>query len=845
VRVTLAAAGALFLLSLLAWLSALDSNSTRFDGEVQALDEFARSERGLLREVLTARAGLSRNYDGLVRMTAAYHQALRRLRGFADEGPKERVTFEALAARARTQEYLVERFKSKNALLQNSFAHFGRFSIYLAGSDNAPMAAAATRLSAAMLHLTLDTSQETVRDVHSRLRQLSVFQGAADKATEPISALLAHGGLLLDLLPETDELVKALIAEASTREQDAVYSMVATRQRAAQASARRYGLMLYVTSLALLAVLVYLGMQLRERALLIRRRAAFEHVIASISTGFINLQPHEIGLPVERALERLAGCVGADRAYFLVAGAPLQIYRWSRDNVTFPPGWPEQVFDLVSRFDPGNEGIIHIPKVRPSHSYDTAHLLANLGILGWLCVTGAYRDNGRLVLGFDAVQATTLTQHGEFALFRMAFDVIANLIGRASVEQDVARLEANLQHARRMETVGALASGVAHNFNNIIGAILGRAEMADTEARSGRTSVSHLDEIRHAGARAQQLVRQLLDFGQRRGKREPVRIDTLVGETKSLLAASLPPQVNIAVQKTSEPIVIAEAARLQQVILNICSNAVQAMDEPGTIDIRIESPNIEGPLRVRGTKIGPGRYAVVSISDSGRGMDEATLERIFEPFFTTRPEGNGLGLSTARETVLELGGAIDVRSAPGAGTRFDIWLPAKAFNAPIPAPRGSRPVGLGQGQTVLVLQADPERLLRDEEIVAALGYEPLGFSGHAEAVAACRAAPERIDVLLVCQRNWTNSMLDVASQLHDIAPVKPIILATPSMRELEPPLLVVAGISELVHYPLVSSDLSSALSRCLTGPGLQQRSIAIPFGEEGRPQGQHAIESSV
>jgi Histidine kinase-, DNA gyrase B-, and HSP90-like ATPase len=334
--------------------------------------------------------------------------------------------------------------------------------------------------------------------------------------------------------------------------------------------------------------------------------------------------------------------------------------------------------------------------------------------------------------------------------------------------------------------------------------------------------VSHLDEIRHAGERAQQLVRQILGFGQRRGKREPVCIATLAEETKSLLAASLPAHVNIGVHRTSGPLVLAEAARLQQVILNICSNAAQAMNELGTIEIRIESRIAERPLRVRGTTLGPGRFAVVSISDPGHGMDEATLERIFEPFFTTRSEGNGLGLSTARETILEYGGAIDVKSAPGAGTRFDIWLPANASSASIPVQHGPRPIVLGQGETVLVLQADPERLLRDEEIVAALGYEPLGFSAQAEAVAACRAAPERFDVLLVCQRNWTNSMLDVAIQLNDIAPGKPIILATPSMRELEPPLLVVAGISELVHYPLVSSDLTSALSRCLTGPRLQR-----------------------
>jgi signal transduction histidine kinase len=823
VRVGPAAAGALFLLSLLAWLSSLNPNLGRFDRELQALDDFAKAERGLVREVLTARVGLSRNYDALVRMTDAYDQALKRLRGLSDEGPRERAAIEALAARARTQEDLVERFKSKNALLQNSFAYFGVFSTLLAGSDNAPVAAAATRISAALLHLTLDSSQETEREVHRELRQLALLQGAPDEAA-PLQALLAHGGMLLDLVPATDVTLKALMDEASTREQDAVYAMIGTRQSAAQASARQYGLMLYATSLALLGVLVYLGMQLRERAVLMRQRAAFERVIASISTGFINLRHHEIASHVEGALERLAGCVGADRAYFLVPSAPLQTYRWSRKGAEFPPGWPEQAPGLISRFDPNYEGIIHIPRVRPSHSYDTANLLADVGLRGWLCVTGPYRESARVVLGFDAVHAATLTQHGEFTLFRMAFDVIASLVGRARVEQEMERLETNLQQARRMETVGALASGVAHNFNNIIGAILGHAEMADTQARSGKAMLSHLDEIRHAGERAQRLVSQILNFGQRRDKREAVCIVTLVAETKSLLAASLPPHVNIAIQRTSEePLVFAEAAQLQQVILNICSNAAQAMDEPGNIDIRIESRDIERPMRVRGGKLGLGRYAAVSISDPGHGMDETTLERIFEPFFTTRSQGNGLGLSTARETIVEYGGAIDVKSAPGAGTRFDIWLPANPSDESILVQRGSRPVGRGQGETVLVLQADPERLLRDEEIVAALGYEPLGFSRYAEATAACRAAPGRFDAVLLCQHAWTSAALDVAIELRDLAPTLPIILATASTRELDPLLLAVAGISELVHYPLASSGLSSALSRCLSTSATRHR----------------------
>ena len=142
-RFATVAAVLLSLLSLLAWLSSLSLDATRFDRELKALDDFTRYERGMSREVLTARAGLSRNYDSLVRMTEAYDKALERLREVAAEGPAEAAAFDVLAARARTQEELVEKFKSRNAMLQNSFAYFGMFNAALEESNNAPVAGAA------------------------------------------------------------------------------------------------------------------------------------------------------------------------------------------------------------------------------------------------------------------------------------------------------------------------------------------------------------------------------------------------------------------------------------------------------------------------------------------------------------------------------------------------------------------------------------------------------------------------------------------------------------------------------------------------------------------------------
>jgi signal transduction histidine kinase len=816
-RISRAAVAIPFLLLLLTWLllSGLNLNSPLFDRELRALDDFVMIENALHRDVLTARAGLLRHYDSLVGEIRALNDALDRLREAAAADPEEKAAIDRLAVLAARQEELVEQFKSKNALLQNSLAYFGMFSARLATSDRSgPLVASASTLAAAMLHLTLNTSPAAARAVQERLDEFAALKFPPGDA-DSIQAFLAHGRMLHDLLPTTDAVLKSLFAVATNSEQEAVRSVVVARQLAARASARQYRLLLYVTSLLLLGVLVHLGLRLRARAIALQRRAEFEHVIARISTRFINSQHSDITAHVECALGELAACIGADRAYFVTAGNSMHVYKWWREGSDFPSGWPERALGLVARSDRGEDGTIYIPEVGRSARGEGMDVLATAGLHSWLFISSI--GGAGEFLGFDALQAGALARWEEFGLFRMAFDAIANAVSREVLEQEKERLEASLHQARRMETVGALSSGIAHNFNNIVGAILGFTEMAHAHVKSGSRVANSLAEIHRAGERARDLVDQILTFGRRGAmRRERICVKGLVAETRTLLEASLPRHIGLIVHETSETaIVSAEPAQLQQVILNVCNNAAQAMDEAGNIEITIEARETENALRIGHDDLAAGRYTLLSITDSGRGMDDATRERIFEPFFTTRRAGNGLGLATVREIVRQHGGAVCVQSGLGAGARFDVWLPCAAPVELVPGQSPLGPAGRGCGETVLVLDTDRERLLRHEEILAALGYEPVGFTILAEAVEAYRRARTRFDAVLVCHLLGTTSALDLAIAVHRMAPSLPIILATASARNVDAPSLAAAGISELVHHPLSSAELAGALARCL------------------------------
>jgi CheY-like chemotaxis protein len=282
----------------------------------------------------------------------------------------------------------------------------------------------------------------------------------------------------------------------------------------------------------------------------------------------------------------------------------------------------------------------------------------------------------------------------------------------------------------------------------------------------------------------------------------------------------LPSSIELIIQPPpDEAVVSADPVQLQQVILNFCMNAAQAMDGVGQVEVSAEISDVKSPRTLSHGTLKPGHYVCIAVRDTGRGMDKAVLERIFEPFFTTRTAGNGLGLATVREIVREHGGVIDVQSEPGSGTRFEAWFACVADAVPdVNAAAAAR--SFGRGETVLVIDTPREQLLHNEEILAALGYEPVGFGRIEDAVESSRKTPNRFDAIVIGQLLSVGALLEAAAGLRQLNPQQPIIVAAPA-QEVDAEGLMAAGISEVVSWPLKASEIGAALARSLEASRLR------------------------
>ena len=266
---------------------------------------------------------------------------------------------------------------------------------------------------------------------------------------------------------------------------------------------------------------------------------------------------------------------------------------------------------------------------------------------------------------------------------------------RKLAEAERGRLESRLRQAEKMEAVGRLAGGIAHDFNNILGGILGYAEMLAENAPAGSPLKRYADNVLTGANRASGLVEQILSYSRsQRGRRVPVDLGRIAAEAVELVRGSLPAGIALEATLPEKPLcVVGDPTQLHQVTMNLCTNAIHAMGERGTLKVRLEAAEALAERTLSHTTLRAGSYVRLVVEDSGSGMDEATLGRIFEPFFTTKEvgRGTGLGLSLVYGIVTDSAGAIDVTSRPGEGSCFAIYLPRVESSAAAPSeqPSGS------------------------------------------------------------------------------------------------------------------------------------------------------------
>jgi PAS domain S-box-containing protein len=429
---------------------------------------------------------------------------------------------------------------------------------------------------------------------------------------------------------------------------------------------------------------------------------------------------------------------------------------------------------------------------------------------------------------------------------------------RKRAEEERSRLAEQFHFAQRSEALGRLAGGIAHDFNNILAIISGFTELSLLDLGDDHPVQENLGKVLAAGRRAKGLVQQILAYSRQSGSdRRPLRIDLLLKETSSLLRATLPATIGLSKRiDTSETLVKADASQIDQIVMNLCVNAMHAIgDRGGSIELGLEDCCIDGggtgdgsgTLRGAATmapRIGQGRgarghsmwigqlskgdYVRLSVQDDGCGMDAATLKRIFDPFFTTKPTGTGtgLGLAAVLGIVSDHGGAICVDTELGAGTSFEVYLPACAAATDVAAPPVRRTPKANVRATILVVDDEAELASLICTVLRGLGYSAVSCTSGAAALSIIRDDPFAVDLLLTDQTMPGMTGDELAIGAKTVRPDLPIILCTGFSARLNETLAKEIGASALLYKPMSRDDLGQAVARALQRPAEPKREIA-------------------
>jgi PAS domain S-box-containing protein len=384
-------------------------------------------------------------------------------------------------------------------------------------------------------------------------------------------------------------------------------------------------------------------------------------------------------------------------------------------------------------------------------------------------------------------------------------------------------LEEQFRQAQKMEAIGRLAGGVAHDFNNVLTAILGYCDLLKEDLRGNRAALEDVSEIRAAGERAARLTQQLLAFSRKQMVVPQVLdLNTVLQSTEKMLSRLIGEDVRLTIAPAPRVgRVKVDPGLVEQILLNLAVNARDAMPAGGELTISTSNATMDAAFTKRHVGSVAGDYAALTIRDTGVGMSPDVLQHIFEPFFTTKGQGKGtgLGLSTVYGIVKQSQGYITVESAPGAGTTFTIYLPRVSGRKTAPASRPAAPTTLMGGETILVVEDEPFVGAIIQKVLAPRGYRLLQARSAVEALAIEAAHNGPIDLLISDVVMADVSGPDLASRISALRPGIEVLFISGFIDHAAVDLEALSNSGAFLQKPFTAETLAAKVRQRLDARG--------------------------